>query len=238
VFAALAFVGVSAASRTAAASPCPVDPAIGPASTVLATLQPDERTAFLRTRIDTAARRSRIWAASWGAGLGALTIGQLAIAPAVPRADRIDFWVGAVASGIGALSRVVFLPAVLRERRRLARLPRNAGRCDRLAAHERAVAASAKGERQGRALWMHGLTLAYNAGVGLVLGLAFHRPVPANRLAAIGAVIGEVMVVTQPTVMLRTLDDYRAGRLFGPGTWRPRPLVLRGGGGIGLTGGI
>jgi hypothetical protein len=218
-----------------AAGPCPVDPAIGPVSSELAARDPEERTIFLRARIDTAAKRSRIWAASWGGGLGVLTIGQLAIVPAVPRAERVDFYVGAVASGIGALSRVVFLPVVLRERRKLAR---TSSTCDRLAAHERAVAVSAKGERQGRALWMHGITLAYNAAVGLVLGLAFDRPVAANRLASIGAVIGELMIITQPTVMMRTLDDYRANRLFGRGTWRPKPLVLRGGGGIGIAGRI
>jgi hypothetical protein len=222
VWAVVVALACAAPLRVAAAAPCPVDS--------------DERTAFLQARIDTAARRSRIWAASWGAGLGALTIGQLAIAPTVPRADRIDFWVGAAASGVGALSRAVFIPVVLRERRRLARLPAGASTCERLAALERAVEVSAKGERQGRALWMHGLSLAFNAGVGLVLGLAFHRPVAGNRLAALGAVIGEVMIVTQPTVMARTMKDYRAGALFGPGTWRPRPLVLRGGGGLGLVG--
>jgi hypothetical protein len=221
-----------------ALAPCPVDPAIGPAAPGLATRDPAERTSFLQARIDTAARRSRIWAASWGAGLGALTIGQLAIAPTVAREERADFWVGAAASGIGALSRAVFIPVVLRERRRLARLGGSTTACERLAATERAVAISAKGERQGRALWMHGLSLAYNAGVGLVLGLAFDRPVAGNRLAALGAVIGEVMIVTQPTVMLRTLKDYRAGTLFGAGTWRARPLVLPGGGGLGLTGTI
>ncbi len=215
---------------------CPVDPAIEAASPDLATRDPDERITFLRARIDTAAKRSRIWAGSWGGGLGLLTVGQLAIVPAVPRGERVDFYVGAVASGIGALSRVVFLPVVLRERRRLARLPSSTSTCDRLAAHERAVAISAKGERQGRALWMHGISLAYNAAVGLVLGLAFDRPVPANRLASIGAVIGELMIITQPTVMMRTLEDYRANRLFGRGTWRPKPLVLRGGGGIGIAG--
>lgn len=228
-FAALAFLGLP---RLAAAAPCPVDPAIG--SVAVQARSVDERTAFLEARIDTAARRSRIWAASWGAGLGALTIGQLALVPAVPREERVDFYVGAVASGIGALSRVVFMPVVLRERRKLARFRGTA--CERLAAHERAVVASAKGERQGRALWMHGITLAYNAAVGLVLGLAFDRPVPANRLASIGAVIGELMIITQPTVMMRTLDDYRGGVLRGRGTWRARPLVLRGGGGLGLSG--
>lgn len=214
-----------------------VDPSIGSVSPSLAARDPAERTAFLRARIDTAAHRTRIWSASWGAGLGALTIGQLAIAPFVPREERVDYWVGAAAAGIGALSRVVFFPVVLRERRKLVRNS-SESTCDRLAAHERALAASAKGERHGRALWQHGISLAYNAAVGLVLGLAFHRPVSANRLASIGAVIGELMIITQPTVMMRTLDDYRAGRLVGRGTWRARPLVLRGGGGIGFAGTI
>jgi hypothetical protein len=233
---ALGIGSLASMPRIASASPCPVDPAIGPVSAALDERDPGERTTFLQGRIETAAGRSRIWAASWGAGLGALTIGQLAIAPFVPREERIDFWVGAGASGIGALSRAVFVPIVLRERRRLARLPASASACERLAATERAVAVAARGERQGRALWMHGLNLAYNAGVGLVLGLAFRRSVAGHRLAAMGAVVGEVMIVTQPVVMVRTLEHYRAGALFGPGTWRAHPMVLQGGGGLGFVG--
>ena len=231
-------LSITAATPAASAAPCPVESAVGSTTPALATTDPEQRAAFLRRRIDTAARRSRIWAASWGAGLGVLTVGQLALAPAVPAQDRIDFWVGAAASGIGALSRAVFLPAVLKERRRLARARSGTDACTELAALEHAMVASARGERQGRALWMHGLSLAYNAGVGLVLGLAFHRPVAGNRLAAIGAVIGEMMIVTQPIVMLRTLHDYRAGTLVGAGTWRARPLVFAGGGGLGFSGRI
>lgn len=228
----LALVGTSG---SASAAPCPVDPAIESPSPALGAAEPEKRLSFVRGRIDRAARSSRIWALSWGLGLGALTVGQLALVPAVPRADRADFWVGAAASGIGALSRAVFIPAVLRQRRRLQRYDEEGtSTCDRLRSAERALVASAKWERQGRALWMHGLSLAYNAGVGLVLGLAFDRPVAGNRLAALGAVVGEVMIVTQPTMMLRTLRAYRSGDLTGPTRWRPAPLVLRGGGGVSI----
>jgi hypothetical protein len=223
-------------SATAAAAPCPVDPIIGEIGASASDLADvDPRTAFLEEKIERGAYLSRAWAVGWGVSLGVLTVGQLSIAPTVPAAERPEWWVGAGASAVGALTRAVFVPRVLRERRRLRRDPTRG--CARVHALEGALARSAAWELTGRSLLMHGLSLGFNAGVGLVLGLAFDRPIAANRLASLGAVVGEVMIITQPRWMTRSLEAYGSGavsqRQFAPG-----PFVTAGGGGLMLRGRI
>jgi hypothetical protein len=199
-------IALSGAPSESRAGTCPVDPAIGSSAPAKAGVE--ARTRLLEARIERGARLSRGWALGWGLGLGALTVGQLAIAPTVPVHERPDWWVGAAASGVGALTRAVFIPRVLIERRRLRR--RDVVGCARVAALEGALVRSARWERKGRGLLMHGLNLGFNVAVGLVLGLAFHRPIAANRLASIGAVVGEIMIITQPRFMMRSLGAYRS----------------------------
>lgn len=196
----------------------------------------DAELQFLEQRVEIGARRSRSWALGWGLGLAALSVGQLAISPAIDAEERIDFYVGATAAAVGALTRAVFIPRVILHRRRLRREPLRGDTCARLATFEVEVEQDAAWERKGRGLLMHGLNLAFNAAVGVVLGVAFDRPVPGNRLAAIGAVVGEVMIITQPTYMSRSWDEY--GTLFArrAAHWRTQPLVLEGGGGVTVAG--
>ena len=84
---------------------------------------------------------------------------------------------------------------------------------------------------------MHGLSLGFNAGVGVLLGLAFDRPIAGNRLAAMGMVIGEVMIITGPQAMVRTVDAYGRTRRV-PTRPLVGPLVVPGGGGLSLRGRI
>lgn len=188
----------------------------------------------LEASIERGAHNSRAWALGWGVSLGLLGIGQLAIAPLTPRQERPEWWVGAGASAFGTLTRLVFRPRVLKERRLLSR-DTSTG-CERLAALQGAVVRSAQWERQGRSLLMHSLSLGFNAGVGLVLGLAFDRPVGGNRLAAIGGVVGEVMILTQPTIMSRTLHGVQSGQPSAAARISAFPFVTLGGGGLGLSG--
>lgn len=215
-----------------AAPRCPVheELSMGPGFT-----DDDGRRQWLQTRLDYAAHRSRAWSLGWGVSLGLLSAGQLVIAPLSPTEERPDWWVGAGAAGVGVLTRVVFLPRVFGERRRLKRS--TATGCARTAELEAAVLASAKWERSGRSLLMHGLSLGFNAGAGLLLGLAFDRPVAGNRLAAMGMVIGEIMIITQPQAMMRTVDAYGRARVV-PTRPLVGPFVTPGGGGLSLRGRI
>ncbi|MEM6995673.1 MAG: hypothetical protein AAF721_34510 [Myxococcota bacterium] len=215
---------------TASAAPCPTDAAVG--GEVAASVA--ERTEFLEAKVARGAHLSRAWALGWGVSLGILAIGQVGIAPLTPKEERIEWWVGAGASTVGVLTRAVFRPRVLKEKRLLAKS--DATGCERVGELERAVARSARWEHQGRGLLMHALSLGFNAGVGVLLGVAFKRPLGGNRLVMIGGVVGEVMILTQPQYMSRSVDEYRSGRASA--RWTSRPLVLRGGGGLTLSGGF
>lgn len=229
-------LGLALVAPRASAAPCPVDPKIGRASVELSATDAATRIEFIRDRIERGAKPSRQWALGWGIGLGLVAVAQLAASPLVHHEERPDFYMGALQAAIGAGSRAIFIPHVLIERRRLRRQPAGADDCAALARAERALAKSAHWEKLNRALWQHFLSLAINAGIGVALGLGFDRPVPGARLANIGGIVGQVMIITQPTPMVRALDAYRAGpRASG---WSVRPLSLLGGGGLSIGGAI
>jgi hypothetical protein len=216
----------------ARAAPCPVDPAI--AGDGANTLDVDTRLMFIESSLRDGARKSTIWAATWGTLYGLSMTTLLIVAPRVDRDSRADLWIGAASSAVGLLVRASVHPRVIRENRRLRTRLRERGRtCKTLHEAERALARSAKGERFGRSLVVHMGAIVYNVGVGLVLGLAFERPLQGIRQAAVGTTVGQLMIVTQPMTSVRALSTYQRGAL-------PRlsftPLVLARGGGVSLAG--
>ncbi len=219
---------LAAALGVTSAPPCPVDDTV--AGTVAQGRDLGERLAFLQGRLALGAKRARMWSAAWGTAYGALAVTLLAVTPAVDRGTRVDLYVGAASASVGVLTRAVLVPRVVREHRRVVR--RSDRGCAAVRAAEQALVRSAKAERRGRSLLVHASALLYNVGVGLVLGLGFDRPVSAARQASIGAIIGQIMLVTQPMVSARTLEEYRRGAL---GAWFT-PLVLPRGVGVGLAG--
>ena len=188
---------------------CPPSAKLGATAPALAEASPAERMAFIRNRMEIGAAKARRHTLGWGIGLGILSVAQFALVPLIDRQARPDFLVGGTAAGIGALSRLVFMPSVIRERRKLAKVRGHS--CPALAAAERALVKSAKSERFGHSIGMHALALGYNAAVGLTLGLGFKRPIEANVLAAGGSVIGAIMLYTQPHIMDPALTTYRTG---------------------------
>ncbi len=223
------------------AAPCPTTRELGDATAALAEASPGARLGFVRGRIEAAAKPSRQWALGWGVGLGLLTVAQLAIAPLVDPEEAPDYWMGALASGIGAASRAIFIPHVLLERRRMRKRGRHGDVCAQLAAAEHAMVRAAAWERRGKALWQHFLSIAVNAGVGVALGVGFGRQIPGARIGAIGATVGEIMILTQPVPMMKAQLQYQSGVLApapagARATWGLRPLTLRGGGGVAIGG--
>jgi hypothetical protein len=234
---AIAFALVLGHGSTALARPCPVDKSIGKATGVEGK-DSRERMAFIRARIDAGGKHELRWALGWGIGLALVTVAQLALVPLEDPGERPVLYIGALQSAIGAGSRALFIPRSTIERRRMRRNPPDPDDCVALAAAERALARSARTNHHGKALWQHFLSLGVNAGMGLLLGLAFKKPVEGSRLAAIGMITGQVMIVTQPTTMIRSLDSYRMGRIATPQRISPRPFMLAGGGGVMIGGSI
>ena len=60
---------------------------------------------------------------------------------------------------------------------------------------------------------MQGANLLYNAATGLVLGLFFNRWPSAALTAASGWLLGEAMILTQPSGAEDALRRYREARL-------------------------
>jgi hypothetical protein len=202
-------------------------------------MEPGMRLSFIRSRIDVGARRSTAWSAVWGSTFGALGITQLAIVPSVDKNTRVVLYVGAASAGIGVLTRAILIPRVILERRRLRRMSTRLSGCELLHAAERSMVASAKSERRGRHILLHLTALGYNVGLGLLLGLGFDQPVSGNRVAAMGATIGQVMLVTQPTTMVEALEHYQKGELRpSKWSWSTQPLVIPGGAGLAIGGRI
>lgn len=140
--------------------------------------------------------RANLWRWSWG---GAYIAGTLAQAVAVPflknEADRIDFVVGAISSGLGALFELLLPLDVIVHAPMVRDLPETP---EGLAEAERWLENDAKDEDFCVSWVMHGANVLFNVATGLVLGLGWQHWESAAWNVGIGIAIGEVMVLTTP----------------------------------------
>jgi hypothetical protein len=222
-------------------SACPVDDLVGPTDGPASTVPPSTRLAFIRERMDVGTRRALAWNITWGLLYGAASVTQLSIAPTLSSGRRYDLWVGGISASIGTMARIVNVPAVIRERRRLRRYLRgNPDPCAAVREAERALARSAKWEARSTHLALHFGALAFSVGAGLVLAVAFDRPIPGHRQMAIGGAVGQLMLITTPTTTLRALGTYQRGDLRPHATrrthWQTVPMFIPGGAGVAFAG--
>ncbi|WNG42272.1 hypothetical protein F0U61_33430 [Archangium violaceum] len=191
---------------------CPVPEG---ASAAVGALEPSQRLAFIQSHLHEDARRARIWTGAWGASYSVLTVGQLALAPLFPPAEQADFYVGAISSAGGVAALLAVPLAVMEDSLTLdalaARQPGSVD-CAVLAEAERLLVRSARSEEEGRSWVMRGANVIYNVLTGLVLGLFFDRWPSAAITAATGWLLGEAMILTQPTGAQDALRAYREGK--------------------------
>lgn len=171
------------------------------------------RLAFIQSHLNEDARHARLWTGAWGAGYGVLTVGQLAAVPVLTDAQA-DLYVGAVFSA-GALAALLAQPLSVMEHSvtldALALAHPDTVDCAVLAEAERLLVASAQSEVMGRSVLVHAASAVYNIISLLVMGLVFDRWASGITNAAVGVLIGELMILTQPTGARDTLQRYRAG---------------------------
>jgi len=188
------FALVSASSPVAADAGCPA------------------RVEFLRRTLHREASHAQTWSRVWMGGLAAATVGQLVAVPFVDDDDRVDFYVGSASSLVGVAA---LLAAPLR-------VVEDSSRFERLAAHgdepcliaargERMLERSASDEQAGVSALKHVGNVAFNLGIGLILGLGFGHWESAAINVGAGVVIGETLLLTQPTGLTEALARYRAG---------------------------
>jgi hypothetical protein len=199
----------------AAAAACPAPTWAGPA-TALAAVNPDLRLAFVEDSLRQAARPARRW--SWGWGLGLAVTGTVQLGVGIPpllddRGQRAELIVGGAKSMLGIVPLVATPLTVMSDARPLESPPvpppPAADRCMLLAGAEERLARAAASEEFGKSWLRHVGTVALNLGAGLFLGLAYDRWLTAAVGAAVGIVVGEAIIYTQPTHSVDALARYR-----------------------------
>jgi hypothetical protein len=212
----LAVVCVAARPQLARATACAPPPG---AEVGVGAIDGGERLRWIERRLSQEASRSKLWAGAWAIGIGAAGLGSLVPVPFVAAGDRIDWYTSAATAAIGVIPFVVSAPAVTRDapklRAAIATMPQNDDRriCTLLVDAERKLAADAADERWQQGWWTHAGNVVFNTGVLLFLGLAYHHWTAGIINGISGAVVGETIILTQPTGTIGDLGAYNRGEL-------------------------
>jgi hypothetical protein len=170
------------------------------------------RLAFIESALDAGRPAANRWWYGWMAGYGAATAGQLAVYSSTDNEEqKQDMLVGAFTSAFGAAGQVVFPLEAGRFSTRLKALPDTTpeARRAKLAAAEQFLRTGAAQERLGRSWQPHAFAAAVNLGAGLVIWRHYGRPARDGLVTfAIGQLISEVQIFTQPMRAARDLREY------------------------------
>jgi len=212
-----ALLAVALGSRAHATVRCPVGAG---GSAALARIDPELRLRFIDEHLARTAHRALIWTWGWGVGIGVATIGNLVPLLFVDREDRVDWYVGAGTTIVGVVPLLIAPLAVVGDARDL-RLRLDARTatddvCALLADAEAKLVRDAQNQSDGQRWWLHVGNVLLNTGVGLFLGIGYHHWVAGAFNAVLGSVIGEAIILTQPTSTIGDLQTYRAGAFGWP----------------------
>jgi len=207
----------AAASSATRAGGCPPGAGGGP---TLAAIDPELRLHFIDEHLARTAHRAELWTWGWGIGIGVATVGNLVPLLFVAPENRIDWYVGAGTTVIGVVPLLIAPLDVIADSRALgARLAARAPTddvCAFLADAERRLVRDAQNQADGQRWWLHAGNVVLNVGVGLFLGLGYHHWTAGAFNAIFGSVIGEAIILTQPTSSIDDLRAYRAGDFGAP----------------------
>jgi hypothetical protein len=181
------------------------------ANPALADIDAAVRLAYLHDEARDARGRARMWSRGWGLGFLGGGLGQAGLVPLTKNpADQRVYALGAVSSLIGATAVWVAPPTAPRHLRELDALTAEGSldECALLARAEQMLVKDAAGQRAGDNWWSHGRNLALNAAGGLLLGLGWDQWDDAFLGIAVGTLVGEVMIWTQPMDRERTREMY------------------------------
>ncbi len=216
----LILIGVIAPGFAAAETRCPIAAGAG---TAVADVPAELRLAWIDARLADGAHKARRWTWGWGIGIGGATIANLAVIPFVAKEDRIDWYTGAVTTIVGIVPLLIAPLDVVADSRELREKiearPRPPGGneqpdvCPLLADAEARLIRDAKNQSDGQRWWLHVGNVALNFGVGLFLGLGFHHWGAGAWNAVGGSLIGEAIILTQPTASINDLETYRRGTI-------------------------
>ena len=192
------------------------------------------RLGFLADTFDREVRHIHIWSWSWGSTYAAATAAQLTAIPFVADGTRTDLAVGAVSAGIGSLSLFLLPLRITRPLTRVRARWAEPDRCALLADAELALFETAAIQKLSSGWIPHAGNVVVNAGLALVLGWGYGRWTSALISAAVGLVVGEANVLTQPHGLAQAMARYRRLELGGDPpklSWEIAPMV-----GVGMAG--
>jgi hypothetical protein len=200
------------------------------------------RLAFLEDRLDRGTAAAQRWWYGWYGGWLTLSVVEAVAAAAVTNPDlRKDAAVSAFGASLGVVPFGLFPFPASYAAADLRALPEAtpAERRRKLARGEHLLRASAEAEKLGRGWLTHVLSIGVAAGVGVLLGVGYKRPVTGLIDGVGGIGLSELKIFTQPTA---AIDDLRAYEQFGGGaapaakpaaiSWAIAPL----GGGLAVAG--
>ena len=225
---ALALIG-SDARPALAATRCPTKVGLGAGSGVgPAEIPAEVRLEWIDARLARVARGARRWTWGWGIALGVGTVANLAPLPWVAREDRIDWYTGAATTVIGIVPLLIAPLDVVEDSRALhARLAARAALpapaltgsaagadvCALVDDAETRLLRDAQNQSDGQRWWLHLGNVLLNFGVGAFLAFGYHHWGAGAWNAVGGSLIGEAIILTQPTATVGDLHAYRNGAL-------------------------
>ena len=213
-------LGILLGGTVASARECPAPKGSSPE---LASVLAEDRIRFLARTLTDTARRERDYAIGWSLTYAGLSAASWVMLPLSSSDDPGQLVETAWNSGTSAFAALYVLYAPLSAVRAVHKLNQrlasaNDDVCAQLAEAERVFFKVADNQKGGRDALAHIGNVAFNVGLGLVLGYALHRPNGAAISTSIGVVMGELMIATRPSGALSTLADYQKGRLLAPPT--------------------
>jgi hypothetical protein len=172
---------------------------------------------WIDRRLSTTAHQAQVWTWGWGTGIVAATVANLAPLPYVAKENRIDWYVGAGTTIVGLVPFLVAPLDVLTDgpqlRAAVSTQLNEETVCRLLADAETKLIRNAKNQEDCQRWWWHAANVAFNTGIGLFLGLGYDLWGMAALNIVGGTVMGEAILLTQPTGSIVDLHRYRMGAL-------------------------
>jgi len=197
------------------------------------------RLQFLSAELLAESHRAHNWTLGWGATYGLLTLAQVAVVPLIIPPDQVEWWVAAATTAVGVAFTLVDPLEVREAGPGYAMRAADPGDvCALIAEGEALLERSAAHERAGTRWYIHAANVAFNLGVGLILGLGYGHWVAGAVNFALGVALGEATLFTAPTRLISAWGEYQRGELgptAAPVSWKVFPMVHPSGAGVGFA---
>jgi hypothetical protein len=198
----------------AVAQECPVPQGADPK---LAAVGAAARLAYLRSTLDQEEKSASTWRWSWVSAYSVLAVGQLAFAGAVSTRDQQPgLYVGGVASAIAMVPLLVLPLEVVRDAPEFDAKISGWGpehTCELITEGEKTLMQDAHNEARGASWVMHIVNILYNTVVTVIIGAGYHNWTNGVISGGVGALIGEAMILSQPTALTGAWQRYQSGAI-------------------------